>query len=249
MTYPAKAAALAGLPTPGKVPCPSWLLRQSLTVSTAARLILNYKNIHYTTHWLEYPQIGPYLSSLGLPPNPSKPTYTLPTIRLPDGTHMMDSKPIATALEEKYPSPPLHPDAPEVARIEELMLALRPPMIGIVMPKILRTLCTPESEDTFRETRKQRFGMPLDQLERERGGEAQWEEATPVIQEMGKLLQEKEGGPFVRGREVSYADFYLLGYLRMLERLGEGLLGRVVEIEPSFGRLYDAGRVWIERDT
>ncbi|KAL8924235.1 MAG: hypothetical protein Q9208_004199 [Pyrenodesmia sp. 3 TL-2023] len=218
-----------------------------------ARLILNYKNLPYTTHWLEYPQIAPHLSSLGIPPNPSSSgiasAYSVPTIRLPDGTYIMDSKRIAAALEERYPDPPLHIDAPQVAQIEGLLPKMLGPMRGITMPKIPRALLNQESAAFFNETRAQRFGMSLEQLEREKGGEAQWEEAGPVIREIGEMLRENDGGPFVRGKEVSYADFYLVGLLVFFERLGEGVLERFVGIEPALGRLWEGSRGLVERDT
>ncbi|KAI4122839.1 MAG: hypothetical protein LQ338_005591 [Usnochroma carphineum] len=215
------------------------------------RLVLNYKRLPYTTHWLEYPDIEPTLKSLGVPANPEGTTnytpYTVPTIRFPDGTYVMDSRKIASALEERYPSPPLHLSAPELAKIEELVPALIAPLGGVTLPKVPRNLLNERSAQYFNETRSKRFGMPLDQFEREKGGDAQWEEVRPTITQVGELLK-KKGGPFVLGEEVSYADFILVGLLRLFKRIGEGVYERAVEMEPSLGRLYDASGEWLARD-
>lgn len=117
-----------------------------------------------------------------------------------------------------------------------------------MMPKIPRNLLNEASATYFRRTRSQRFGMPLEQLEREIGGEKQWEEARPAVQEIGGLLKEN-GGPFLLGKEVSYADFILVGALHWFRRSGEGVYERVVEMEPSLRRLYEASGKWVERDT
>lgn len=47
---------------------------------------------------------------------------------------------------------------------------------------------------------------------------------------------------------VSYADFVIVGSLRHLRRIDESLYGRVVEIEPRLGTLYNACKLWLERD-
>ncbi|KAL8851860.1 MAG: hypothetical protein Q9221_003286 [Calogaya cf. arnoldii] len=222
----------------------------TLLPSFPARLLLNYKQIPYTTQWTELSKIDPHLRSLGIPPNPPSPyspPYTLPTIRFPEGSYVMDSKNIAASLEEKYPSPPLHLDSPQVAKIEALLPQLLVPMRGILIPKIGRTLLNQESVPYFHETRSKMFGMPLDQMDRELGGDAQWEEAKPVIREFAALLEEN-GGPFVFGAEVSYADFILVGAMCLFKKLGEGVFKKLVEMEPAFGDLYRASEKWLEKD-
>ncbi|KAL8669109.1 MAG: hypothetical protein Q9168_006290 [Polycauliona sp. 1 TL-2023] len=218
--------------------------------SHTARLFLNYKGIPYTTQWIEISHIATHFKSLGIPPNPSSPgsrPYTVPAIRFPDGTYVMESKNIAVSLEEKYPSPSLHLDSPQLAKIEALLPQLFIPLRGVVTPKIGRNLMTQESEPYFYKSRAEKFGMPLDQMDREMSGEKQWEEARPVIREVAALIEEK-GGPFVLGREVSYADFILVGALSLFKRLGEGVFERVVEMEPVLRALYAASGKWLEKD-
>lgn len=49
-------------------------------------------------------------------------------------------------------------------------------------------------------------------------------------------------------RVVSYADFYIVGFLRFVQRIGEDLYERMVEMESALKTLYDASAVWLERD-
>ncbi|KAL8950996.1 MAG: hypothetical protein Q9222_002994 [Ikaeria aurantiellina] len=213
-----------------------------------ARLALNYKNIPYNTQWLEYPEIDPHLKSLGIPPNPDGTPYTVPAVRFPDGTHVMDSINVAHELEKRYPTPSLHLDSPLLKKITEWMPTLFQPLAPVVMPKIPRNLLNPDSVTYFEETRSKRFGMPLDQFERDHGGDEAWEKAAPAFKEVGELLK-AHGGPFLMGVTVSYADFVLLAVLQFCKRIGQGLYERMVEIEPALGKLYEASAKWLGKDT
>ncbi|KAI4226302.1 MAG: hypothetical protein L6R36_003293 [Xanthoria steineri] len=214
-----------------------------------ARLVLNYKQIPYTTQWIELNHIVPHLQSLGIPPNPpaiNPRPYTVPAVRLPDGTYIMDAKKIAASLEKTYPDPPLHLDSPQLAKVEDLFSRLLVPMRGILSPKISRNLLNPESMSYFHESRSKQLGMPLEQAEKELGGDAQWEETKPIFREIAALIEEN-GGPFVLGGEVSYADFILVGALCLFKRVGEGVFERVVGMEPALGTLYKASGKWLQK--
>lgn len=110
----------------------------------------------------------------------------------------MDSKAIAIALERIYPDPPLHLDAPQLAKIEELWPKVMATMRGVTMPRTPRMLLNDRSKEYFEETRKERFGMPLPELEKEVGGEEAWVEGRPILQAIGAVLKEN-GGPFILG--------------------------------------------------
>ncbi|KAL8889401.1 MAG: hypothetical protein Q9215_003337 [Flavoplaca cf. flavocitrina] len=214
-----------------------------------ARLLLNYKGIPYTTQWIELDPIAPHFKSLGIPPNPpslSSIPYTVPTIRLPNGSYVMDSKNIAAILEEKYPDPPLHLDSPQLAKAEEILPQLFMPLRGILLPGIGRNLMTEESLPYFSESRSKKYGS-LEQMERELSGEKQWEEPKPAMREIAALIEET-GGPFVLGREVSYADFNLVGVLSLFKRLGDGVFEKTVEMKPALRTLYEASKKWLEKD-
>ncbi|TFY51247.1 hypothetical protein EVJ58_g10668, partial [Rhodofomes roseus] len=90
---------------PSTVPGNAWSANTWKT-----RFALNYKGIPYRTQWVEYPDIAPLLTSLGVSPNtPSTWTfpYTLPAIYDPrTRTVLMDSIKIARYLDETYPDTP-----------------------------------------------------------------------------------------------------------------------------------------------
>ncbi|KAI4256856.1 MAG: hypothetical protein L6R42_005991 [Xanthoria sp. 1 TBL-2021] len=206
------------------------------------RLILNYKSLPYKTHWLEFPDIAPHLSSLGIPPNAQGTPYTVPTIHLPPSDshskdeYIMDSKAIAIALEAKYPNPPLHLDVPQLARAEELWSQAIRALLGVFAPVVIRTMLTDRNKE---------YMEPKIDLESLVGGDEAWKGAKPVLQAIGVLLKEK-GGPFVLGETVSYVDFILVSGMHAFKRAG--IFERWVEIEPACGRLYDASKQWLERD-
>ena len=176
-----------------------------VTCENLARLVLNFKGIDYQTKWLEYPDVEPTISSLGLPPNPEATPYTVPTVRLPNGEYVMDSRKIVEKLEQLHPSPPVHLDSPYLSKIGELWPKAIAPLRGCLMPKVPRALLNEASADYFYRTREQRFGMPLDQLEEKHGGDGAWEEARPAIEEVGKLLKAEEG-PFILGNTGELAE-------------------------------------------
>lgn len=49
-------------------------------------------------------------------------------------------------------------------------------------------------------------------------------------------------------RTVSYADFVIVGVLHFFRRIQEDIFQRAVEIEPALGDVYEASKLWLERD-
>ena len=47
---------------------------------------------------------------------------------------------------------------------------------------------------------------------------------------------------------VSYADFVIVSVLHFMKRIDQALYERVIGIEPAFRDLYEASKVWLERD-
>jgi len=216
------------------------------------RLFLNYKGIDYKTEWLEYPDIAPTLKSFGLPPNdPNAPDYftdyTIPTMRLDSNTYIMDSAKIAAELEKRHPSPSLRLDSPILPQVQQLVGSALVTLAPNWLPKVPPNLLNEPSADFFERTREARFGMPLSQIEKEKGGEAPWEAAKQPIKELADLLKE-QGGPFFLGQTVSYADFVLVSFLHFLKRIGPAVFDRFVTYDPAFSAVYDASKAWLVRD-
>lgn len=162
-------------------------------------MVLNYKDIPYKTEFIEYPDIAPTLKSFGLPPNENGTPYTIPAIRDANGKYIMDSRKIAHELEKQYPKPSLHLDSPKLPRVEELYSKFLRPLLAVVLPLVPGNLLREPSAEYFLRTRKQAFGMPLAQFEKEQGGDKAWEAATSHLKELGDMLR-AEDGPFVLGK-------------------------------------------------
>ena len=124
--------------------------------------------------------------------------YTSPAIRIADN-YTMDSHNIAAALEKAHPSPSLHLDSDIVKKVQALVPECITPLAPVFLPRIPRLLLNPPSAEYFERTREVRFGMPLSQLEKEKGGESAWEAAEVKWRELGALLK-AEGGPFFMGK-------------------------------------------------
>ncbi|KAK5674606.1 hypothetical protein LTS10_012607 [Elasticomyces elasticus] len=221
---------------------------------SSARLSLNYKGLPYRTEWTEYPDLNNKLSSLGCPPNPPGTNYvdySSPAARFPDGTFVMDSLRIAHALEKLQPEPSLHLDNGYVDRVFKTIMAthgaLAPNAVVRLPIKVLR----PASQEYFRTTRGKRFGMSLEELAKsDKAGETAWKAAELHLNELKAILAEHSDGPYVMGKTVSFADFIIAGYWRMLQILDEGgdLYDRMMKVDASFPTHHEACKQWLEKD-
>ncbi|KAI1313977.1 putative glutathione S-transferase [Xylaria venustula] len=230
---------------PSKEPNHAWSLNTWRT-----RLVLNYKGLDYETKWLEYPEIKPELQ----PHFPDKEEFTVPTIKLPDGTYIMDSKLIVAELEKRYPSPSLliNLDSPLYKRyIEQLAPlfndALRPIYILGVPTRLLKEV----NHDYWHESRAEWCGMPLEQYVRENSAEDAYKAAAPYMRSISALLRENDTGPFFLGDTVSYIDFVHAGFLLMFRQLVDDIFQPLLEAsgdpEPHL-KLLEALKPWTERD-
>ncbi|KIW01904.1 hypothetical protein, variant [Verruconis gallopava] len=227
---------------PSKDRCACWSYNPWKT-----RLSLNFKNLDYETEWIEYPDIAPKFKSFGIPENKSGTKYTIPAVRLTDGTYLMDSLPIAKALEKEYPTPSLHLDWETLPKVFEKTTQI----LDITTPwwkaKIPRNVLLPRSAEYFSRTRAERHGMPLEQLESDFATEQVWSQVKPVAEQLGAILK-ASGGPYYMGSYPSYADFVTVGALQCLKRADEIVFQKLVGLEPELLKLYDACREWLERD-
>lgn len=230
---------LYDLPSKGRNSC--WTLNP-----WKIRLALNFKGLDYRTVWVEYPDIEETLSR-HIPPNePPAALYTIPAIQI--GTeHIMDSHNIAARLEEDYPVPSMHLDSPLLPIIYKLIPNAHNPLRPIFVPQVSQNLLNPRSVEYFTRTREAAFGKTFAQLQAESRGDEAWMEATPSIKALGELLK-KEGGPFFMGETTSYADFVVVGWLKMYHRIDVELFNHVIAIEPRLEVLFDACKLWLERD-
>lgn len=110
----------------------------------------------------------------------------------------MDSKAIATRLEQDHPNPSLHLDSPILEDVTKIWNNIMTPLQGIKLHGVYENVLPPKSKEYFRRTREAKVGKTLLQLKKETGGEEAWMEALPGIKALGELLR-KNGGPFAEG--------------------------------------------------
>lgn len=199
---------------PSKPPCKAWSLNPWKT-----RFLLNFKGLDYKTEWTEYPDLKKKLEPV-MAPNDSIFKYTSPTILLPDGKYVSDSRVIASEVERRFPNPSVHLDSPVLPKVEEVVSNVMPNLVGIYIPLVPVRLLSEASRPYWYKTREARFGMKLDQVAAERGGQKAWDAAKPYLDQATAMLKENEAGPFFLGKEVSYADFVWGGFLIFLQRIG-----------------------------
>ena len=221
-----------------------------------------------TPFQVEYPEIKPRLEGqyvflqplsspysdlpLSITPPWKEPIYTVPTVRFPDGTYVMDSRRIAEAINERYPTPAIQMESKYYTWLEKNYSALMTDLQGVYMPLIPARLLNEASVPYWHETRSENVGMPLDQLAKERGGDVAWGLVEPLLKEVAGMLKENGDGPFFLGKEVSYADFWWAGFLLFVKEIGEDLweelMRRSGENAKAHEELLEAVRPWSERN-
>ena len=174
--------------------------------------------------------------------------YTIPAVSLPDGTHIMESKAIALALENLYPKSSAHLDSPVLKQVEEAWVAALRPLIPVFCPRMPWECLSGPSIEYYTEARKTTFGMSLDELEAEHGGEPAWARAMPGLQRFVDILRSDASGPFCLGRTPSYADFLIVGFLEWAKCVRGGCFDRVVGVDKAFQDVYDACEPWLKKN-
>ncbi|PSK49445.1 hypothetical protein B9Z65_8240 [Elsinoe australis] len=212
-------------------------------------MTLNFKGLDYETQWVEYPDIAPTMKAFGIPPNKEGTEYTIPVLKTEKGEHIMDSKKIAEHLESTYPPgdyASIKLDNPDQQRVVDALSKVAEQLTPIVMPLIPRNVLNPPSAEYFRETRAQRFGMSLDELESKEGGEKAWSNAKEPLDNLAKILRETEG-PYFLGGKSSYADFYVVTYLHFARVADKDFYERLVKPYPEFRNLYTVHMAYLDR--
>ncbi|RYC54216.1 hypothetical protein CHU98_g11996 [Xylaria longipes] len=176
---------------------------------------------------LEYPNIRPRLQEHF--PEGTK-LYTIPTAIMPDGTYIMDSWNIANAIEKDHPSPNLHLDSPLREKVEGHLIDGRAALKPIYVPNVMRRLLKECNHAYWHETRSKIVGMPLDQFEKEHGGDGKpYKAAAPHFQAVTAILKEDPEGPYFMGSTISYTDFIWAGFLIFCRRIGDDVFQSVLE--------------------
>lgn len=111
----------------------------------------------------------------------------------------MESAKIIQELEKRYPEPSLHLDSKYFPLIRSLIPATSSALAPVILAPIPRLILSEKGAEYFNTTRYKMFGMTLDQLEAERGGEQAWSNGFENLAKVAALLKEEEG-PFFTGQ-------------------------------------------------
>ncbi|EPS44212.1 hypothetical protein H072_1761 [Dactylellina haptotyla CBS 200.50] len=186
-----------------------------------ARGVLNYKGVPYETEWVEYPDIRVRLAAFGIPSKGGLMPYTLPMMRVtitpddggePEIKYLTDSNDIAEYVNEKHPEPFMDfENAINDDSVKFLNNNLTDPFCGTVLCDVPAIL-PPRSAEYVLETRPKWMGMPVPDFKKKKIEEGAWEN---LEKGMGKLREylTKNGGPFILGETVSFADVRIAGYM------------------------------------
>lgn len=162
----------------------------------------------------------------------------------------MDSQPIAAALEKLKPTPSLHLDAVDHAKLQDLaigvMVTLSPLWLSVVHEQILR----PGSVQYFKEDRERQLGgMSLRDYEKQHGDGA-FKAAEPGMQRLKDELttHKKDEGPFILGSTPTYGDLVVAALFEGMERVVPKVHERVISFDNSFRELHEACKPWCKRD-
>ncbi|KAK0735214.1 thioredoxin-like protein [Lasiosphaeria miniovina] len=235
---------------PSKAPVESWSLNPWKT-----RLLLNYKGLHYRTEWLNYPQVKPRLEGHVAPHAPGThiAPYTIPTIRLPDGTYIADSRAIADTISVLHPSPPLQIDSPQLEWLMANYGRLMTPFRGVYLPLVPRRLLADESVAYWYESKARVAGKSVADVERDEGGDVAFAAVEPSMKEATAMLKENPAGPFFGGEQVGYVDFFWAAFLLFVRRIGEDVWEKLLACCGGDGRVHaellEAVKPWSERST
>lgn len=133
---------------------------------------------------------------------------------------MSDSRKIAAEVEKRYPEPSVYLDSDVLRKLEAIMPDLMQTLQPMYLPNVVKCLLNEASQPYWYETRAKRAGMPLDQFEKEKGGQQPWDNAKPHFDKVTAMLKENAAGPYFLGDKVSYADFVWGGFLIFIQRIG-----------------------------
>jgi glutathione S-transferase len=162
----------------------------------------------------------------------------------------MDSRMIASRLDHQYPNRPLNVDTdPNLQEITDIVSKISQAASPDFIYKIATNILGDQSLKYWHETRGAWFGgRQLAQVAAQQGGIHAYQEAQPLVARVTELLQQDPTGPFLQGRNVSYADFVWISLLWFFKNLDPLSFDTLIEVDKSVHlKLIEACRPWLER--
>lgn len=170
--------------------------------------------------------------------------YTLPAIDH-DGKTIMDSLKIALYLDEKFPDAPrLIPEGtlPLYRALQSYTaLSITTHVFPLLLPRVIAFL-DDRGAEYFRRTREEAVGYTITDAINQNEAKVNecWEKATAGLKMVNQMLDDNPGGPYILGKERSYADMHLVSFLEWWKQCGDDIYERGVSIAPNLKRLYEA---------
>jgi len=188
---------------------------------TPFRYCLNFKNIPYTTEWVELGDIEAHCKNLGILPTANRrdgsPVYTLPAIYDPStNIYLADSLPIARYLEKQYPDTPSifpHNSGALHFAFTKALLDEIDAVTPFVVPASYAILSS-ATQAYFRRTRELSYGKKLEDIAPQGGDKVvQWATFKNGLGNVDEWFAMNGGGPFVMGHTLSWSDIILASEL------------------------------------
>ena len=218
--------------------------RSTSPFTSKLRYILNYKQLNYTTQWLQLGEIEPLFKNLGMQHTAimedGSLKYTVPAIIDETDTSkapvlISDSYEIAKYLEQTYPDPeravfpafPLNTGAQQIAPAMHALVekhfytTIYPVLRGFVMWGIWKA-----QTDGSRDVWLSRVGGDVANIPRVPAtGSKERADAMKKLQDvfkgLGDVIGQNTEGIWFMGSKPTYADFVLLATLMLLKSHGE----------------------------
>ncbi|KAK7056388.1 hypothetical protein VNI00_002942 [Paramarasmius palmivorus] len=188
-----------------------------------ARYALNFKGVHYRTEWVELPEVESTRKKLGSDPvrffADGSPFYTLPVIKdTSTGELVGDTFDIAVYLDKAYPDAPrLFP--PSSIGLHKAFNAQVDAIFSTYVHLFVHGIpFNPETAEESRATFVRRAGASCwDDLNYR--GEEREQKLKQFEADLGNLAKYyiHKDGPFLEGKNPSYADLIVGGWLMMMK--------------------------------
>ena len=113
-----------------------------------------------------------------------------------------------------------------------------------ISPREVNVL-SPRSAEWYRKKSEAAFGQKLESIYEGDKEEKVWEATEADRMKVDELIR-ANGGPFILGKEPSYADFFIAGNMQTARVVEESVFERSYAL-PGFRGIYDACSPYMER--
>jgi len=192
-----------------------------------ARIVLNMKGLPYKTEWLNFTEVAPTNTKLGVSPNPegSMLPQTVPTIYDPNTKKVVnESTQIAEYLDTQYPDDlglfPPRSRATQRAFVDQNVKLMEVAFTAFV--NVIFSQTQESDREYFRTSRQAWFGgATLEDVE------PKGEQLDAILKGVQKWFDDRygwiqaggKGALFYGGETPLYADVDLMSYLQFIERV------------------------------